>query len=114
MSSNRCLTQSRLLPGTCLVDLFFSAKGALQIDLESVRQVQQVAQYIGKLLFQGQLLRAGLLVVETSVLAHGLRQLPYLLAEEQEFLRVAIFRPACFLADGVHIVLQVRQRWSLW
>jgi len=52
-----------LIPFSRLIDLFFLTESLFQVNLKAVGQVQEIAQHIGELLFEFQLLLSGLLLV---------------------------------------------------
>src|SRR5215471_5478236 len=92
-----------LFPSSRLVDLLFSTESLFQIDLETVRQVQEVAEYIGEFFFQGDIAWSCMLFIQPGRLAHRFREFADFFDEEHKLFRRAIFGPAAFLTDQCEI-----------
>src|SRR5579884_1750912 len=99
-----------LLPRPGCIHLLFVTKGLFQVHLKAVRQIQQIAQHIGKLFFEFKTLLSRLLLIQTLCLADRLRQLSHLFGEQQELFGIGILSPPSLFTHFIHILLQLWQR----
>jgi hypothetical protein len=66
------VARTLLFPCSGLVGLLLLAEGFFQVDLKTIGQVQEIAEDIGKFLFESTLVLLCLLAVQAFYLAYGL------------------------------------------